>query len=156
VSKDQILQENKYSRIFFSEEVLVSITRLRQGAGGGRYILPGTRVYFSNPSLRVGNVLRKISIPSLSYSDYGNIFINNDYNLFKKFTITLVNKYGDTVVNNYPLTDLWLQSGFNSGYLRDFNIEIDLQRSYITLNENIGGVPLNKNEGFLLNFYTSY
>ena len=81
----------------------------------------------------IGNITNPIKFAS------SNTLINTAGLVFFGYTLTLVNKLGDTLVYDYPLTNL-ISTGQNTGILTNitpkvykfFNVEISAEESYIS------------------------
>ena len=81
----------------------------------------------------IGNITSPIKFPSSSN------LINTAGLVFFGYTLTLVNKLGDYLVYDYPLTNL-ISTGQNTGILTNipprvykfFNVEISAEESYIS------------------------
>jgi hypothetical protein len=131
--------------IQYEEAVLVFIAK-PLGA-----VMPGVRYYFTNPSLRLGDIITAITVPRLIGNGgniYNDIVLLSDY---KDFTLTLCDSKGHGILWNFPVADLSFPN--TAGKLRKFDIKnVDLQRSYITNNSAAFGV--SKNVGMLFIFYS--
>jgi hypothetical protein len=142
-----------YKAIQYQEAVLIPL------AVAGGDVNAGQRYYFQNPSLKKGNVIRAISLPYITgvqlYESNTQLLASTEY---RHYTVTIIDKKGNTVLWNYPLADLCnggiTASAFSTnGKLRVCEIEPDLERSYIT--NNATSFTAIVNLGVMFDFYTS-
>lgn len=126
-------------------------------------ITSGKRFYFTNVLKHQGKRLVAVSVPPL-YSNNGTYYFEGYMILAanKHFVLTLVNTSGQTMVLQYPISDLTnidgtqtIIPGGSFGKTRRFDIEnIDLQKSYVTYCDDNNSSIAGLNFGLLFNFFT--
>jgi hypothetical protein len=116
-------------------------------------------IFFSNSDILRDKHIKGIEVKSLPASDIasstiltdigfiGDVVSQTDLNFF---TITLVGKNDEEILNDYPL--LLLNTIYTEGKLRSFNCVIDLSKSYI---RNFGLAGLTAKNVIPIQFYYS-
>jgi hypothetical protein len=108
-----------------------------------------TPIFFSNSDVLTNKIITGIDV-KYDYIDDGNTqFVQTDIgfvgtlgvtSFLSYFTITLVGKNGDILLNDYPLSNFC--KIFNYGKIRRTSMNIDLSKSYL---RNFGAtIPSNK------------
>jgi hypothetical protein len=115
-------------------------------------------IYFSNEDVFKNKVIVGIKVMLRGRNPGATATIQTDIGFLgttipdsqlKYFTLTLVGKNGDVLINDFPLINLNVQA--DNGKIRRFSCMIDLSKSYI---RNLGAtVPITTLTVIPLNFY---
>lgn len=115
-------------------------------------------IYFSNEDVLKNKVVTGIKVllrgrtsgaTAQIQTDLGFIGTSIPDTQLRFFTLTLVGKNGEVLINDYPLMNLNVQS--DNGKIRRFSCMIDLSKSYI---RNLGAtVPITTTTVIPINFY---
>lgn len=124
------------------------------GANGSAFNVP---IFFSNSDVLIDKVITGIDIKydiveafgtDTIQTDLGYIGKITDANSLRYFTITLLGKNGNVLLNDYPLANFCKL--FNSGKIRRTSMNIDLSKSFI---RNFGLAGVTTNFVIPINFY---
>lgn len=115
-------------------------------------------IYFSNEDTLKNKIIVGIAVnlrgkvsgaTAQIQTDLGYIGSTIPSTQLKYFTITLVGKNGEVLINDFPMMNLNVLS--DSGKIRRFSLMIDLSKSYI---RNLGAtVPITTTTVIPINFY---
>lgn len=114
-------------------------------------------IYFSNSDVLTDKIITGIDVKynyapeagnSTIQTDIGYIGTVTDITNLNYFTITLVGKNGEFLINDYPLANFTI--AFNAGKIRRTSMIIDLSKSYI---RNLGLTSVTPDFVIPINFY---
>lgn len=115
-------------------------------------------IYFSNQDILKDKVVTGIDVTLRGRTSGATAQIQTDLGFIGTsipstqliyFTITLVGKNGEVLINDFPLMNLNINS--NDGKIRRFSCMIDLSKSYI---RNLGAtIPITTTTVIPINFY---
>ena len=115
-------------------------------------------IYFSNQDVLKDKVITGIKVflrgrfpgsTATIQTDIGFLGTTIPDSQLKYFTLTLVGKNGEVLINDFPLMNLNVQS--DNGKIRRFSCMMDLSKSYI---RNLGAtVPITTTTVIPINFY---
>lgn len=145
---------------YYPDPVIIEKERLIFARFDGAQASTATNVpiYFSNQDILKDKVVTGIKvmlrgkIPGATatiQTDIGFLGTTIPDSQLKYFTLTLVGKNGDVLINDFPLFNLNVQA--DAGKIRRFSCMIDLSKSYI---RNLGAtVPITTSTVIPINFY---
>jgi hypothetical protein len=149
----------KKKPIYYPDPVIVEKERLIFARFDGAQASTATNVpiYFSNEDVLKDKIItgidvqlrgRLTSTTGLVQTDIGFIGTTISSVNLSYFTITLVGKNGEVLINDFPLINLNILC--NEGKIRRFSIMIDLSKSYI---RNLGLAGITNTTVIPINFY---
>jgi hypothetical protein len=149
----------KKKPIYYPDSVIFEKERLIFARFDGAQASTATNVpiYFSNQDVLKDKIVTGIDVQLVGrisgasasiQTDIGFIGTNISSTNLRFFTITLVGKNGEVLINDYPLLNLNVLA--NNGKIRRFSLMIDLSKSYI---RNLGLAGITETTVIPINFY---
>jgi len=149
----------KKKPIYYPDPVIFEKERLIFARFDGAQASTATNVpiYFSNQDVLKDKIVTGIDVQlrgrvsaasALIQTDIGFVGTTISSTNLAYFTITLVGKNGEVLINDYPLLNLNVLS--NNGKIRRFSLMIDLSKSYI---RNLGFAGITPTTVIPIHFY---
>lgn len=131
-------QKTKVSEVYYTDPLIVEKSRLIFARfDGTNAAVTNYPVYFSNDDILANKVVTGIEVwrvgktPQQIQTDLGYIGTTLIDSVLKNFTITLVGKNSEILIEDMPLNLLMNGADGDFGKTRRFSMMVDLSKSYI-------------------------